>query len=52
MTKSGKEQGQDAAAPSAAYLSPSFDDEPEVELVEPVDDDELTDDNRPIEHRK
>jgi hypothetical protein len=29
------------------FLSPSFDDEPDVELLDPVDDDELTDDNHP-----
>jgi hypothetical protein len=32
---------------SDTFLSPSFDDEPEVESTEPVDDDELTDDNSP-----
>ncbi|MES2171240.1 MAG: hypothetical protein V4479_11050 [Actinomycetota bacterium] len=29
------------------FLSPSFDDEPEIELLDPVDDDQLTDDNHP-----
>ncbi len=32
---------------STIFLSPSFDDEPEVETTEPVDDSELTDDNTP-----
>jgi hypothetical protein len=34
---------------SDTFLSPSFDDEPEVDVTEPVDDSELTDDNTPPE---
>ena len=36
---------------SNTFLSPSFDDEPEVDGGDVLDDDELTDDNRPIERR-
>ena len=37
---------------SNTFLSPSFDDEPEVDGEDVLDDDELTDDNRPIERRE
>jgi hypothetical protein len=30
------------------FLGPSVDDEPEIDHGEPVDDDELTDDNHPL----
>ncbi len=33
---------------SNTFLSPSFDDEPEVDSADVVDDDDLTDDNRPV----
>ncbi len=36
---------------SNTFLSPSFDDEPEVDSDDVLDDDELTDDNRPVERR-
>ena len=32
---------------SNTFLSPSFDDEPDVDPADVVDDDELTDDNTP-----
>jgi hypothetical protein len=37
---------------SNTFLSPSFDDEPEVETEEPVDDSELTDDNTPHDSKR
>jgi hypothetical protein len=48
MTREGRKQEPERTDTGSIFLSPSFDDEPEVELIDPVDDDELTDDNHPL----